>query len=110
MHAICIRGRCRCIAGYTGTGYECIKKGNTFEVCQCIDLVLNEETVLLLMLIASIMKSNFLLHLYDEKGVNNAFMRKWNIYSFSVAILFQLKHHSHLRLVISVNGAILSSS
>lgn len=29
MHAICNRGRCKCIAGYTGTGYECIKKGNT---------------------------------------------------------------------------------
>ncbi|XP_068705343.1 fibropellin-1-like isoform X2 [Montipora foliosa] len=26
VHAICLRGRCKCISGYTGTGYECIKK------------------------------------------------------------------------------------
>lgn len=25
VHALCVRGRCRCMAGYIGTGYECVK-------------------------------------------------------------------------------------
>ena len=25
VHAICVRGKCRCRAGYMGDGYECIK-------------------------------------------------------------------------------------
>lgn len=29
VHALCVRGRCKCMPGYIGTGYECVK-GNIF--------------------------------------------------------------------------------
>ena len=25
VHALCVRGRCKCVPGYIGTGYQCVK-------------------------------------------------------------------------------------
>ena len=25
VHALCVRGRCKCMPGYIGTGYQCVK-------------------------------------------------------------------------------------